>query len=174
MGFGPTKSHYDTIIVGGGNAAGYAAFHYVEGQGPRDELLILSNEPHVPYERPALSKGFLAPVSPARLSGSSGFYTCLGAGGPACTPTWYEERGIHVALDTQVKTLDPERKVVRTEANVEFSYTRLILATGVRPRTLGDVAYPNCFYLRNYEDGLALYDTMSRLKEEGQSTAYVG
>ncbi len=57
-GGGVQKSKY--MIFGGGMVAGYAAKEMVErGLGP-GQLAILSADDAVPYERPPLSKGFLA------------------------------------------------------------------------------------------------------------------
>lgn len=44
----------------------------------------------VAYERPALSKGYLAPEGGARLPG---FHTCVGGGGERQAPEWYTEKG---------------------------------------------------------------------------------
>ncbi|KAF8364730.1 hypothetical protein HHK36_033287 [Tetracentron sinense] len=49
------------VILGGGVAAGYAALEFSKRGISHGELCIISEEPVVPYERPALSKGFLLP-----------------------------------------------------------------------------------------------------------------
>ncbi|KAK4856876.1 hypothetical protein QYF36_022246 [Acer negundo] len=49
------------VIVGGGVAAGYAALEFTKRGVPPGELCIVSEEPIPPYERPALSKGYLLP-----------------------------------------------------------------------------------------------------------------
>ena len=48
------------VILGGGMVAGYAAKQLVELGLPSGELAIVSTDNAVPYERPPLSKGFLA------------------------------------------------------------------------------------------------------------------
>jgi hypothetical protein len=57
------------VIVGGGNAAGYAARTFVEHGMADGRLCIVSKEAVPPYERPALTKGYLFPPEkkPARL-----------------------------------------------------------------------------------------------------------
>lgn len=50
---------YKTVILGGGNASGYAAKAFVEAGIEKDSLAIITEEPFVAYERPALSKGYL-------------------------------------------------------------------------------------------------------------------
>ncbi|MCH94144.1 putative monodehydroascorbate reductase cytoplasmic-like [Trifolium medium] len=49
------------VILGGGVSAGYAALEFVKRGVSHGELCIISDEPVAPYERPALSKGFLLP-----------------------------------------------------------------------------------------------------------------
>lgn len=81
------------VIIGGGNAAGYAARSFVEHGMANGRLCIVSKEAFAPYERPALTKGYLFPSDkkPARLQG---FHTCVGSGGEKQTPDWYEEQVI--------------------------------------------------------------------------------
>lgn len=52
-------STYKYVVLGGGNASGYAAKTFVENGGKAGEMCIITEEPHVAYERPALSKGYL-------------------------------------------------------------------------------------------------------------------
>ncbi len=52
-------STYKYVVLGGGNASGYAAKTFVENGGKAGELCIITEEPYVAYERPALSKGYL-------------------------------------------------------------------------------------------------------------------
>jgi 3-phenylpropionate/trans-cinnamate dioxygenase ferredoxin reductase component len=51
---------FPIVILGGGVAAGYAAKEFVAQSGKRGELAIVTAENALPYERPPLSKGFLA------------------------------------------------------------------------------------------------------------------
>ena len=69
----------------------------------RDRLCIVSEEAVVPYERPALSKAYLRPASPARLPA---FHTCVGGGGELQDPAWYASKGIELLLGTSVETVD--------------------------------------------------------------------
>lgn len=50
------------VVLGGGNAAGYAAREFVASGGEKGQLTIITDEPVVAYERPALSKGYLNPT----------------------------------------------------------------------------------------------------------------
>ncbi|XP_022985194.1 monodehydroascorbate reductase, seedling isozyme-like isoform X2 [Cucurbita maxima] len=81
------------LILGGGVAAGYAAREFVKQGVKPGELGIVSEESVTPYERPALSKGYLFPTNAARLPE---FHVCVGSGGERLDPKWYEEKGSRV------------------------------------------------------------------------------
>ncbi|XP_077245471.1 monodehydroascorbate reductase 6 isoform X2 [Tasmannia lanceolata] len=117
------------VIVGGGNAAGYAARIFVE-QGMADgRLCIVSKEAVAPYERPTLTKGYLFPLDkkPARLPG---FHTCVGSGWERQTPDWYKDHGIEVLYEDPVTDIDVQTQTLTTSAGCLLKYGSLIIATG--------------------------------------------
>ena len=114
------------VVVGGGNAAGYFA-RAVCAAGRGRDLCIISAEPVLPYERPALTKAFLNAESPARLPG---FHTSVGGGGERQTQEWYDRHGVEVMLGAAVVSADLPRKTVVTDAGVAVSYDKLVVATG--------------------------------------------
>ena len=67
------------VILGGGNAAGYAARELVTHGDLGPSLCIIGEEPYVSYERPALSKGYLTGDEPVCREAGSFLRTC-------CTP----------------------------------------------------------------------------------------
>lgn len=129
------------LIVGGGMVAGYAAKEMV-GRGLKSgELTIISADDALPYERPPLSKGFLAGKDT-----ESGILINNG--------DWYREHGIEVMLNTVVGSIDLANKKLRTASNQEFTFDKLLIATGARARrlTLPGSDLANVFYLRSVED----------------------
>ncbi|CAL9118376.1 unnamed protein product [Musa textilis] len=117
------------VILGGGVAAGYAALEFARRGVPHGELCIISEETVAPYERPALSKGYLLPEAPARLPS---FHTCVGANDERLTPKWYKENGIELVLGTRVKSADVRRKTLIIATGETISYKILIIATGFK------------------------------------------
>ncbi|MQL80527.1 hypothetical protein Taro_012968, partial [Colocasia esculenta] len=115
--------------VGGGNAAGYAARTLVEHGMADGRLCIVSKEAVAPYERPALTKGYLFPLDkkPARLPG---FHTCVGIGGERQTPEWYKERGIEMLYGDPVTSLDIQTNTLKTSSGKLLKYGSLIISTG--------------------------------------------
>ncbi|KAK6928347.1 FAD/NAD(P)-binding domain [Dillenia turbinata] len=150
------------VILGGGVAAGYAALEFTKRGLSPGELCIISEEPVVPYERPALSKGFLLPEDPARLPS---FHTCVGANEERLTPKWYNEHGIELVLGTQVKSADLRRKTLLTAMGETISYKILIIATGAQALKLEEFGLnasdcDNVCYLRDLANATRLVDVM--------------
>jgi NADPH-dependent 2,4-dienoyl-CoA reductase/sulfur reductase-like enzyme len=131
----------NVVILGGGMVAGYAAKQMVELGLPKGELAILSADNAVPYERPPLSKSFLAgkdSEAAIRINPES----------------FYEEHGIELRLKLEVAGVDIKRKRLVLKPGDEFEFQKLIIATGARPRTLKipGSRLNNLFYLRTLDD----------------------
>ncbi|KAL3640116.1 Monodehydroascorbate reductase 4, peroxisomal [Castilleja foliolosa] len=150
------------VIIGGGVAAGYAAHEFFKRGVTHGELCIISEEPVAPYERPALSKGYLLPEAPARLPS---FHCCVGTNEEKLTPKWYKENGIELILGTRVKSADVRRKTLLTATGETISYKYLIVATGARALKLEEFGVngldaTNVCYLRDLADADRLANVM--------------
>uniref|UniRef100_A0A7S1XE02 monodehydroascorbate reductase (NADH) n=1 Tax=Compsopogon caeruleus TaxID=31354 RepID=A0A7S1XE02_9RHOD len=160
------------IVVGAGNAAGYVAKTIVDKGVLRGEVMIIGREGYAPYERPALSKAFLFGNPPARLPG---FHTCVGGGGSRQPPEWYTENGIELLLNHNVTAIDVAAKKVTTASGEEYVAEHLVLATGAAPIVLGTTPghdSKGIFYLREYDDGLNLYEALK--DRTGQTCIVIG
>src|ERR1700724_3450802 len=95
------KSKY--VILGGGMVGGYAAKEMVEHGLKPGELTILSADTSVPYERPPLSKGFLAgkDTEESILINPADFY---------------REHAIDVRLRCQIQGLDCAGKTLHLQS----------------------------------------------------------
>jgi NADPH-dependent 2,4-dienoyl-CoA reductase/sulfur reductase-like enzyme len=133
------------VIVGGGMVAGYAAKQLVELGLKSGELAILSGDSSVPYERPPLSKGFLAgrdTEESIRINSED----------------FYREHGIELRLGCQVTAVDPAHKRLSLKSGGEFRFDKLIVATGAHVRTLDipGAGLANVRYLRSLDDSKAI------------------
>lgn len=151
---------YKYVIIGAGNAAGYAARRYVQLDAPQQELCIVGEESVLPYERPALSKAVLI-NSKVRLPG---FHTSVGDGGERQTQEWYQSHGIDTVLEKKVVSLNVAAKRAELDDGSSIQATEaLIVATGASPirltRTPGNDLSGVC-YLRSYQEALSLYDSL--------------
>jgi NADPH-dependent 2,4-dienoyl-CoA reductase/sulfur reductase-like enzyme len=145
------------VILGGGMVAGYAAKQLAEMGLPSGELAIISADDEIPYERPPLSKGFLAGKETEESIRIN-------------SDPFYRERGIEIRLKTKVTAVDTERRALSLEGGGAFSFDRLIVATGARPRTFGvqGARLSGIHYLRSLDDSSQI-----RHKAEGAKRAVV-
>ncbi|CAI5961820.1 unnamed protein product [Closterium sp. NIES-65] len=160
------EKSFKYVILGGGVAAGYGAAEFAKQGLKAGELAIVSREAVAPYERPALSKGYLFPQSPARLPG---FHTCVGGGGERLTPEWYSEKGIELILNTEVVSADMANKKLSTASGDTIAFTNLIIATGADTIKLTDFKTPGAdakgiYYLREIKEADELYAAIQAKK----------
>ncbi|VAI75973.1 unnamed protein product [Triticum turgidum subsp. durum] len=155
------------VIVGGGNAAGYAARTFVEHGMADGRLCIVSKEAVPPYERPALTKGYLFPPEkkPARLPG---FHTCVGSGGQRQTAEWYKENGIEVLYEDPVEAFDGKTQTLKTSSGKILKCGSLIISTGCAAARLpekigGDL--PGVHYIRDVADADSLVSSLGKAKK---------
>jgi NADPH-dependent 2,4-dienoyl-CoA reductase/sulfur reductase-like enzyme len=141
------------LIFGGGMVAGYAARQFAElGLRPGD-LTILSADTSVPYERPPLSKTFLAGKDTEESIRIN-------------PPEFYRDHGIEVRLETEVAAVAPADKHVELSSGEQIGFEKLIVATGARPRTL-DVpgsGLDGIYYLRTLSDSARIRDRSASAK----------
>jgi NADPH-dependent 2,4-dienoyl-CoA reductase/sulfur reductase-like enzyme len=141
------------VILGGGMVAGYAAKELVKAGLKPGDLTILSGDSSLPYERPPLSKGFLAgrdTEDSIRINPED----------------FYSKHGIEVRLGCDVSSIDPGRKRLTLASGGEFGFNKLVVATGAAVRTLdipgADLA--NVRYLRSVNDSKAIRETAEKVK----------
>lgn len=128
------------VILGGGLTAGYAAQEFAERGITAGELCIVSAEETPPYERPPLSKDFLA--------GEENVDDIL-----INEPEFYKENDITLKLGTAVTKVNLDKKELHT-TNGTINYQKLLIATGASPHTfdLPGASLNNIFYLRKVGD----------------------
>ena len=141
------------VILGGGMVAGYAAKQLVESGLKPGELTILSADTSIPYERPPLSKGFLAGKDTE-------------AGIRINPEEFYRTHGIEVKLGCEVSGVDSKRKRLALRSAGEFGFENLVIATGANPRTLNipGGALDNVHYLRTLEDSKGIRHAAESVK----------
>lgn len=133
------------VVVGGGPAAVSAAATLRE-KGYDGEIVLVTDEPDLPYERPPLSKDFL----------------CDGVTTPLLRPTeWYAERMVNVLTGTRVSRLDLAGQQVELSHGPTLGYDALLLATGVRARPGVTLRDDRVLSLRTATDGRRLRDRLA-------------
>ena len=112
----------DIIIVGAGHAAGQAAAS-LRQEGFAGAITILGDEPHIPYQRPPLSKQYLA--------GEQGLDRVY-----LRPEQFYAGKDIAIRSSVRVERIDRTAQTVTTSTGETLAYERLLLTTGSRPRQL--------------------------------------
>ena len=110
------------VIVGAGHAGGSAAA-FLRQYGHVGPIVLIGDEPLLPYQRPPLSKGW--------LKGE------VDAEGLQLKPdSWYAEAGVSLRLGGVVTSLNRGAKTVTLASGEHLPYDHVILATGARARAL--------------------------------------
>lgn len=126
------------VIVGGGLAAG-AAVQTLRQEGDDGPIVVVGAEPHLPYERPPLSKEYLRGEADSEAL-------------PLHEGTAYEEWDVEARVGVRATGLDPATRTVELEDGSSLRYRTLLLATGGRARILGARPSDRICYLRTVED----------------------
>lgn len=136
------------VVVGGGQAA-CQLVDSLRREGFERDIVLVSEEPHLPYQRPPLSKQFLAgELDESRLFMRKADY--------------YEKQRIETRLGLRVVRLDRDRQSVELADGNQISFTGLALTTGARARPLAvpGAGLDGVFYLRNIADVRAIRERM--------------
>lgn len=132
------------VIIGAGHAAAQLA-PSLRQFGWTGEILVIGEEPILPYNRPTLSKEFLL----GKKNEDQLFIR-----GAAL----YEKSDILFRLNTHVEKIDRQNKTLLLDNGEILPYTKLALTTGARVRKLSlpGATLPGVFYLRNLGDSQAI------------------
>mmetsp|Transcript_53886 Transcript_53886/g.166816 ORF Transcript_53886/g.166816 Transcript_53886/m.166816 type:complete len:435 (+) Transcript_53886:89-1393(+) len=168
---------FEYLVVGGGNAAGYACREFVAQGVQAGKVAVISAESVAPYERPALTKAYLHPPTAKVRARLPGFHTCVGGGGDRQTPEWYTEKGISL-IPGKATGVDLKGKTV-TVGDAKLNYQKLIIATGARPLRVSAFGVKgddlqNVFYIREEHEAAALVKALEALGGSGKAVIVGG
>lgn len=108
-----TQNFY--VILGGG-AAGYSAAAAIRERDKTGSVVLVSNEPYLPYNRPMLTKSLMADLTEEQIAIQG--------------KDWYEEQKIHLVLGKEVTEIDTKEKEIVLEDGTKLAYTKLVYALG--------------------------------------------
>jgi NADPH-dependent 2,4-dienoyl-CoA reductase/sulfur reductase-like enzyme/nitrite reductase/ring-hydroxylating ferredoxin subunit len=143
-GAAPSKIPASMIIVGGG-AAALGAADMIRRSGYLGPVTMVSADDVAPYDRPNLSKDFLAGTAPEEWM-------------PLRSAQYYADQQIELLLNQRVTAIDAARRVATLDDGRQLAYGALLLATGADPVHLAiPVKAPaRIHYLRTMADSRAI------------------
>ncbi|WP_166365905.1 FAD-dependent oxidoreductase [Pseudomonas akapageensis] len=146
----PTQSpavqrHLERIVIIGGGAAGFAAANRLRELGYQGALTMLSEDTQAPYDRPNLSKDYLAGTAQEEWM-------------PLQGADFYAGHAIDLRLACNVTAIDTQARQVLTATGDSLGYDALLISTGAQPRRLPIPGFdlPNVFVLRSMADAQAI------------------
>jgi 3-phenylpropionate/trans-cinnamate dioxygenase ferredoxin reductase subunit len=133
-----------TLVLIGGGLAAISTAENLRLIGFDGRLVLVNGEPHLPYDRPPLSKGF--------LSGSAD-ETALALRDPA----FFSTQRVEIVYG-RAASIDPSDRRIFLEKGGSISFSRLLISTGSRPRQLKVPAATtsSVHYLQSLDDAKRL------------------
>ncbi|WP_019990431.1 FAD-dependent oxidoreductase [Rudanella lutea] len=146
------------VIVGAGGAGAFAAEALREG-GFTGRIVMLTQSPNQPYDRPNCSKDYLQGKAPAEWM-------------PLREPDFYKQYGIEIRTETPVKRLDAAIKEIVLQSGETIRYDKALICTGGAPNHLPvpGADLRNVFTLRTLTDSSQL----RLLGQQGKRVVIVG
>lgn len=144
-------------IIGGGQAGAMAAAA-LRQQGFNGPLHLFSDEAHLPYERPPLSKAILLDDAPQLQ--------------PVLPASWWQEHNVQLHLGVTLRQIDRASRTLTLADGQTYRWSQLLLATGAAARALPllNKLGERCFTLRHAGDAERLRDVL----QPGKAIVIVG
>lgn len=148
------SSHPDSVIIVGAGAAGDCAAETLRREGYEGRVTLYDPDPDAPYDRPNLSKDYLAGTASEDWI-------------PLHPPEFYRERGIDIVRDRRVVAIEPKARRIRLDDGATRDFGALLLATGSTPIRLPpemEREKPAVHYLRSFADSKAIIAAAEKAK----------
>jgi 3-phenylpropionate/trans-cinnamate dioxygenase ferredoxin reductase subunit len=138
-----------TFVIAGGGLAAAKAAEALRTEGFDGRIVVIGKEPHLPYERPPLSKDYLLGTSQRDKIFVH-------------DEAWYRDQEIDLRRGIEVTGIDRAARQVILSDGARVGYDKLLLATGATPRRLSVPGHDRdtVRYLRTVDDSDLLRETL--------------
>jgi 3-phenylpropionate/trans-cinnamate dioxygenase ferredoxin reductase component len=142
-----------TVIVGAGQA-GFQTAASLRTEGYSESIVLIGEEPHIPYQRPPLSKGF--PLGTQDLDSIE-----------LRPRAFYQDRRIDLLTGERVVAIERAERRVRLASGGNIPYQTLVLAIGSRNRKLAWIGgeFDGVLYLRSLDEAWAIKERLKEAQE---------
>jgi apoptosis-inducing factor 3 len=149
----PAQGIPQSVTIVGGGAAGNAAAEMLRREGYAGPITVLSADSSAPYDRPNLSKSFLAGSAPPDWI-------------PLRPPEFYPQHGIDLKLNAAVAAIDTGTRQLQMADGSRHAFDALLLATGAEPVRLDipGATLSHVHYLRTFADSQAIADRAAKAR----------
>jgi apoptosis-inducing factor 3 len=150
----PAKRGPGSVVIVGAGAAGDSAAETLRRDGYEGPLTLYDPDPDAPYDRPNLSKDYLAGTASKDWI-------------PLHSPEFYQEHGIRIVHDRRVMAIETKARRIRLDNGETMEYGALLIATGASPVRLPagtDRSNPPVHYLRTFADSNAIIAAAANAK----------
>jgi len=149
----PAAPPSSVVIIGTG-AAGHAAAEMLRREGFTGSITLVGADPALPYDRPNLSKDYLAGNAPEEWI-------------PLRAPEFYRDKHIDLLVGARVTSVDAKARIVTLEDGRRLPFATLLLATGAHARRLPipGAELDHVFTVRSLADSRALIEKAKTSKQ---------
>jgi 3-phenylpropionate/trans-cinnamate dioxygenase ferredoxin reductase subunit len=144
--------HIDHLLIGGGLASANCARWLREAGGPDSSILLVGREPEPPYNRPALTKGYLAATEDRAMD----YFR---------PPEFWTEQNIELMTKMNVMKIDTEAHEATLMNKEVISYGNALIATGANVQLLRveGMGQEGIHYMRAYGNADSLREDLDKL-----------
>lgn len=147
---------YDVVIIGAGHAGGMVAI-FLRKFNFQGSIVIIGDGEELPYQKPALSKGFLTGAQNQK----SLFLK---------TREYYSKNNIVLILNSSIEDIDKNNKLLALENGKIINYEKLVISTGAKLKTINidqSSNNTNPIYLRTINDSKSIKGAFNKAKSIG-------
>ncbi len=136
------------VVVVGASLGGLRTVSTLRGLGFEGRITLVGDEPHLPYDRPPLSKEVLT----GEKEPADAFFR---------PSEYFEEQNIELRTGARAVGIDAGARTVRLAGGEELEYGAAVIATGARARTLpGAEGVPGVYVMRTLDDASAVRSSL--------------